>query len=525
MPGGQRLAGGLVHLGHFVHHLGHKGGGARLAGVDEGHLVVELHRGDVGGIGRVGQTELVRLGLFTFSHQALVTRLHGDHGGTGVGRHVDLGDHGHAAGLGIAHQVDVVGLAVETGTLVVAGRAGAQLRHQALGFGLVVATLAADVGQLRQARDLQTPAFIVGQPQVQHVELHGGHLIHQLLQGLGASEVTGHVGLHAAVFKARGILDGHLAHQLVVDSQEGDQGLGTPEGAFDVVPLNDGALLADGHVVAFGLLELAAELDGHWVAGVGEGNTQLGQLSLQGFGAIARQVQGIELDGGEVDLRAGLDHLLHRGRQDLVVDLASRQQGAGLVGGETGFAVHQDVVVILGALPAVGRHRLLVGGGIVDVAHAGQHFRLGPFAGDIPVRHDVRFEQYPVLHHQRHFDRGILGKALELLGRRQTIEVAGQVGDGELVVVHPLDAADGGDIDAPVLGGDVSTGIGQVQLGNAAARPLGAQRLAVETGTGTVVGDDFVLDDEVAGEGVDHGLLGGIGCKCRTGENGRHGNG
>ena len=360
---------------------------------------------------------------------------------------------------------------------------------------------------------------------MQHVELHGGHLIHQLLQGLGASEVTGHVGLHAAVFKARGILDGHLAHQLVVDPQQGDQGLRAPESAVNVVTLHHSALLAYGHVVAFGLLELAAELDGHWVAGVGEGNTQLGQLSLQGFGAIARQVEGIELDGGEVDLRAGFHYLLHRGRQDLVVDLASRQQGAGLVGGETGFAVHQDVVVILGALPAIGWHRLLVGGGIVDVAHAGQHFRLGPFAGDIPVRHDVRFEQYPILHHQRHFDRGILGKALELLGRRQTIEVAGQVGDGELVVVHPLDATDGGDIDAPILGGDISTGVGQVQLGNAAARPLGAQRLTVEAGAGTVVGDDFVLDDEVAGEGVDHGLLGGIGCKCRTGENGRHGNG
>ena len=337
--------------------------------------------------------------------------------------------------------------------------------------------------------------------------------------------MTGHVGLHATVFKARRILDAHLAHQLVVNPQQRDQRLGAPEGAVNVVPLNDGALLADGHVVAFGLLELAAELDGDRVAGVGEGNTQLGQLRLQGLGAIARQVKGIELDGGEVDLRTGLDHLLHRAWQDAVVNLAGRQQGTGLVRGETGLAVHQDVVVILGALPAIGRHRLLVGAGIVDVAHAGQHFRLGPFTGNIPVRHDVRFEQYPVFHHQGHLDRGVLGKALELLGRRQTIEVAGQVGDGELVVVHPLDAADGGDIDAPVLGGDVGTGIGQVQLGNAAARPLGAQRLAVKTGAGTVIGDDFVLDDEVAGEGVDHRLPGSIGCKCGTGENGRHGNG
>ena len=35
------------------------------------------------------------------------------------------------------------------------------------------------------------------------------------------------------------------------------------------------------------------------------------------------------------------------------------------------------------------------------------------------------------------------------------------------------------------LGGDVGTGIGQVQLGHAAARPLRNQRLAVETSAGT----------------------------------------
>ena len=99
------------------------------------------------------------------------------------------------------------------------------------------------------------------------------------------------------------------------------------------------------------------------------------------------------------------------------------------------------------------------------------------------------------------------------------------MGDGELVVVHPLDAADGGDIDAPVLGGNVGTRIGQVQLGDTAARPLGAQCLAIETGAGTVIGDDFVLDDQIAGEGIDHGLLGGIGCLYLADENGRHGNG
>ncbi len=298
-----------------------------------------------------------------------------------------------------------------------------------------------------------------------------------------------------------------------------------PEGTLDVVPLDHSALLAYGHVITFGLLELAAELDGHWIAGVGEGNTQLGQLSLQGFGAIAWQVQRVELDGGEVHLRTRFDHLLERGRQYLIINLAGRQQAAGQVGIETGLAVHQDVVVILGTLPAIGRHRLLVGAGVVDVAHAGQHFRLGTFAGDIPVRHDVRFEQYPVFHHQRHFDRGILGKALKLLGWRQTIEVAGQMGDGELVVVDALDTADGGDINTPILGGHVSTCIGQVQLGHATARPLGTQRLAIEAGTGTVVGDDFVLDHQVAGEGVDHGLLGGIGCLYLADKNSRHGNG
>ena len=99
------------------------------------------------------------------------------------------------------------------------------------------------------------------------------------------------------------------------------------------------------------------------------------------------------------------------------------------------------------------------------------------------------------------------------------------MGDGELVVVDTLDTADGGDINTPILGGHVSTCIGQVQLGHATARPLGTQRLAIEAGTGTVVGDDFVLDHQVAGEGVDHGLLGGIGCLYLADKNSRHGNG
>ncbi|MNP19173.1 hypothetical protein D3C76_1116880 [compost metagenome] len=123
VPDGQRLAGGLVHGADFIHDLGHEGGRARLARVDEGHLVVELDRGDVGGVGRIEQTVLVRLLLFTLGHQPLVTRLHGDHGGTGMRRHVDLGDHGHTARLGVTDQVDIVGLGVETAAHVVAGRA------------------------------------------------------------------------------------------------------------------------------------------------------------------------------------------------------------------------------------------------------------------------------------------------------------------------------------------------------------------------------------------------------------------
>ena len=99
------------------------------------------------------------------------------------------------------------------------------------------------------------------------------------------------------------------------------------------------------------------------------------------------------------------------------------------------------------------------------------------------------------------------------------------MGDGELVVVHPLNTANGRYIDAPVFGGDVSTGIGQVQLGHTAARPLGTERLAIEASTGTIVGDHFILDHQVVGEGIDHGLLGCIGRLGLADKNGRHGNG
>jgi hypothetical protein len=71
-----------------------------------------------------------------------------------------------------------------------------------------MAAARADVGQLRQAGDLDPPALVVSQVQVQAVQLVGRHLV-QDRQDLGLGvEVAGHVDMQAAKVEARGVVQG-----------------------------------------------------------------------------------------------------------------------------------------------------------------------------------------------------------------------------------------------------------------------------------------------------------------------------
>ena len=98
----------------------------------------------------------------------------------------------------------------------VAVRSGAELGQQAARLGWVVAAIAADLGQLGQAGNLQPPAFVVAEVQVQLVELVPAHLLDDL-EHLGlAVEVARKVDVQPAKVEARRILDLERAQQAVL---------------------------------------------------------------------------------------------------------------------------------------------------------------------------------------------------------------------------------------------------------------------------------------------------------------------
>src|SRR5919106_3271146 len=60
-------------------------------------------------------------------------------------------------------------------------------------------------GQLWNSRDLQPPALVIHQVEVQFVELQEGHEIQELLNGLLGLEVARHIDGHAAITEERGV--------------------------------------------------------------------------------------------------------------------------------------------------------------------------------------------------------------------------------------------------------------------------------------------------------------------------------
>ena len=77
-----------------------------------------------------------------------------------------------------------------------------------------MAALAADFRQLRQTGDLDAPAFVIAQVEVEFVELVGRHLIQQAQHRILLMEVARHVEENAAILEARrvaGVQRGDLA--------------------------------------------------------------------------------------------------------------------------------------------------------------------------------------------------------------------------------------------------------------------------------------------------------------------------
>ena len=169
-------------------------------------------------------------------------------GGLGVAGHVDLRDHRDVPLGGVGDDLADVVLGEEA-----AVRAPVEHRWPARA-DLALGPPGALLGQLRVAADLDPPALVVGQVQVQHVELvHREEVDEPEDLALGL-EVPGDVEHGPAPAETGGVGDTHggqspsaggLAHGCVavgVDGQELAQGLRSVEDTGGVVADDDGAL-------------------------------------------------------------------------------------------------------------------------------------------------------------------------------------------------------------------------------------------------------------------------------------------
>ena len=106
------------------------------------------------------------------------------------------------------------------------------------------------VGQARVGLDLDAPAGVVGQVQVQAVEPHFGHRVDLFADEILVAEVPGDVEMDAAVGEAR-IIEHRAAAERVALARELRQGLPGVEDACFCIGFDADALAIDGQPIGF----------------------------------------------------------------------------------------------------------------------------------------------------------------------------------------------------------------------------------------------------------------------------------
>ena len=109
-----------------------------------------------------------------------------------MARHIQLGNHANATFIRVAHQVTNIILGIEL-------------------------TVTSSASQARQRNALQAKTLIVAEVQVQHVELQGRHTIQHAQQIANRQEMARRVEHHAAIGKARGVVDSAFRNLASVD--------------------------------------------------------------------------------------------------------------------------------------------------------------------------------------------------------------------------------------------------------------------------------------------------------------------
>ncbi|MOA04685.1 hypothetical protein D3C78_1242540 [compost metagenome] len=183
---------------------------------------------------------------------------------------------------------------------------------------------------------------------------------------------------------------------------------------------------------------------------------------------------------------------LQRRRHDLAAQRSCRQGFQLGVFGKAGGRSHQDIVVILDALPLIatkGGHKLAEIFGIgID-----QNFWLGIARGGVPTWYEVGFKQLPIFGNNRDLNRLTGREAGKFIGRFQFVQVTGQMSYFELIVIHPHGLTGAVEVNRPVVTFDLLMIVGQADQHLVAGRPVGTQLTAIQAAVGGPVIDHFQI--------------------------------
>ena len=201
----QRYARFLIHGCEFPNHFLHKAVGRRQS--DVYHIVCVVLDGLIaGGVFRLAQQifgGLCHVRLLVF----IITRLHGDDSRTRMSGRFYLRYDTNMPFGGIAQQADEVLAGImpvsNGGSIRIASAVVAWIEAPAFVNGM--SATASHRGQLLQTGNVQTPRFVIGKMEVQHVHFVGSENVYQFFKVVYGGEITGNV-YHLSAIQEVGVI-------------------------------------------------------------------------------------------------------------------------------------------------------------------------------------------------------------------------------------------------------------------------------------------------------------------------------
>ncbi len=415
--------------------------------------------------------------------QPPVTCLHRHDGRARMRGHVDLGDDLDEMRGRVTHERHVV-VAGQVAAARAVVRAGAELRQQAARLARIVAAARADPGQFGQAGNLDAPALVVRQVQVQAIELVRAHLVDQAAQRRRVLEVACEVDVHPAMREARRILDEHRRDRAAAGRCERVERLHAVVEARAIVALDQHAARPDREPVAARRRDVGrqpARRDGAPHRHARAVEPECRRTFAQRRDLRVRQIGQGELDTAQLE-RAG----------QRLLALHARQRAARVGPCGHGRRVARRVVL------RVGRQRFDVAQLVVGVVVA-EHGGRRALDDHVRARDHVAVAQQPVFGDERQFDAFARCQPHRAGLRCQFVQVAGEPPQREAGAIDSQQAADAVQVELPAAVDDrLVAAVLQDQAARRAGRAVGTEVGARHAGRGRVI----VVDGDAQREAV-----------------------